>query len=127
MKKIVVVLLLVLCSTAIYGQKTRLESDKNASNPANYTVKIHISASHIECGSGACDLFADTVLNGKKIELRGGTVSYKRINMLLVPGDYAAKLINDSLNPNSAWFGQEYKLLLPDGTTWHCYTTGIFE
>ena len=119
MRKFVAVLFLLLCST--------LGQAKDKPNPADYSIKMHISASHFEIFSGGSSIHADTILNGKKIELIGAAVFYKRIVMLLIPGDYPAKLTIDGQNPDTAWFGQEYDLLLPDGTFWHCYNAGISE
>ena len=119
MKKFVAVLFLLLCATCLQA--------KDKPNPADYAIKMHISGSNIEPYSGGTYLHVDTNLNGKKIELTGAAVTYKRIDMLLIPGDYPAKLLNDSQNPNSAWLGQDYELLLPDGTTWHCSISGISE
>jgi hypothetical protein len=119
MKKFIAVFCLLLCAATLQA--------KDKPNPADFPIKIHISGSHIEPYSGGTYLHVDTNLNGKKIELTGAAVTYKRIDMLLIPGDYPAKLLNDSQNPNSAWLGQDYELLLPDGTTWHCSISGISE
>jgi hypothetical protein len=132
MKKFVAVLFLLLCSTSlIHSQKTRLGQTPDKPNPADFTIKVHISASHFEteCVSGICRdlLHADTILNGKKIMLQGVAVIYKGSIMLLAPGDYPAKLTKNSQNPNSAWFSQAYDILLPDGTAWHCAISGISE
>jgi hypothetical protein len=66
-------------------------------------------------------------LNGKKIKLSGVAVIVKKTLMLIAPGDYPAKLLKDIHNSDSSLFNQEYDLLLPDDTVWHCYTTGISE
>jgi hypothetical protein len=123
MKKFVAVLFLMLCSTLTWS------ADKP--NPADYTVKVHISASHLKtvCGDGLCSnlLYADAVLNGKKIELSGNDPIVKKTLMLIAPGDYPVKLTKDNHNSDGTLFSQEYDLLLPDGTVWHCYTSGISE
>jgi hypothetical protein len=132
MRKFVAVLFLLLCSTPlVYGQKTRLGQAAEKPNPADYTVKVHISGSFLktECANGLCSnlLYADTVLNGKKIELSGTAVIVKKTLMLIAPGDYPAKLGKDIHNSDSTLFNQEYYLLLPDDIVWHCFTTRISE
>jgi hypothetical protein len=123
MRKFFAVLLLLLCAT--------FASATDKPNPADYTIKVHISASHLktECADGFCKniLYADTILNGKKIKLSGVAVIVKKTLMLIAPGDYPAKLLKDIHNSDSSLFNQEYDLLLPDDTVWHCYTTGISE
>jgi hypothetical protein len=123
MRKFVAVLFLLLCSTLAWS------ADKP--NPADYTIKVHISESHIRqvCAGGFCNyiLYADTVLNGKKIELEGADVIVKKKVMLIIPGDYQVKLTKDNQNSDGTLFSQEYDLLLPDGTVWHCSTSGISE
>jgi hypothetical protein len=132
MRRPVAVLLLLLCSISpIYGQKTRFGQTAEKPNPADYTIKVHVSASHLktECSSGICSniLYADTVLNGKKIELSGVAVIVKKTLMLIIPGDYPARLIRDEHNSDSTLFNQEYELLLPDNIVWQSFTTGISE
>lgn len=100
-------------------------------NPADYTINVHISASHLdtECANGLCRnlVYADTLLNGKKLQLSGNAVIVKKTLMLIAPGDYRAKLIKDNHNSNSSLFNQEYELLLPDNIVWQCFTTGVSE
>jgi len=100
-------------------------------NPTDFTIKAHISGTRLttECGSGVCRsiLYADSVLNGKKIELSGISVIVSKTVMLIVPGDYQLKLIKDIHNSDSTLFNQEYDLLLPDNIVWRCYTTRISE
>ena len=127
MKKFIAVLFLLLFSTFGWA------ADKP--NPADFTIKLHISATHIRhfcsgafatitCADG---LYADAILNGKKIELGGEDVIIKKNVMLITPGDYQVKLTKDYHNSDNTLFGQEYELLLPDGTVWHCWATGISE
>jgi hypothetical protein len=135
-KKFLLVLFLLLCSASlINAQKTR--SGQKASekpSPADYTVKLHISATHNRdnCTGGgpmpcANWLYADAIVNGKKFELMGTTNLDKHDSVLLIPGDYPARLTRDVQTKNSAELFQEYDVLLPDGATWHCVTTGISE
>jgi hypothetical protein len=121
MKKFVAIFFLLLCAASLHA--------KDKPNPADFNIKIHISASHFEtifCGGGFCNhLYVDTSLNAKKIVLSGLAVHYDKSDMLIVPGDYQVKLTKDNHNSDSTLLGQEYDLLLPDGTIWHCVTTGI--
>jgi hypothetical protein len=132
MKQLAAVLFLLFCSTSlIYGQKTRFGQTPDKPNPADYAIKVHIAASHLktECSNGNCNniLYADTVLNGKKIELSGIAIIVKKTLMLIVPGDYTVRLVKDNHNSDGTLFNQEYDLLLPDSTVWHCNTTGVSE
>ena len=136
MKKLVAVLFLLLCSTSlIHSQKTRFSQTADKPNPTDFTIKMHISASHIRHNcSGYGDrvscregLYADAIVNGKKIELSGVDVIDKKDEMLIIPGDYSARLTKDIHNADSTAIHQEYDILLTDGIVWHCMTTGIFE
>lgn len=142
MRKFVAVLFLMLCFTSlIYGQKTRygqhpeepktpkVPNASNMPNPADSTIKVHISATHLRSNT---EFYADVILNGKKIELSGNAVTVKKhsatINYgLIIPGDYQARLTKDLHNADGTIIRQEYDLLLPDGTIWHCVTSGIYE
>jgi hypothetical protein len=136
MRKFVVALCLLLCTTPlIYAQKARYGQSPDKPNSADYPIKVHISATHrryycsgqfndITCGEG---LYADAMLDGKKIELGGTDVIFNKHVMLIIPGDYQAKLTKDTSNAEGTLFGQEYDLLLPDGTVWKCFTSGISE
>jgi hypothetical protein len=123
MRKFVAILFLLLCSTFVRAAQKP--------DPADYTVKVHISASHLktECANGICGniLSFHSVLNGKRIELSGIAVIVQKTLMPIVPGDYPAKLLRDIHNSDSTLFNQQYDLLLPDNIVWHCYTTGVTE
>jgi hypothetical protein len=123
MKKIITVLFFMLCATALQA--------KDKPNPADYTVKVHISASHltVECGQGVCAilLYADSTLNGKKLLLSGNAVKVKKIPMLIAPGDYPAKPIKDVHDADGSLLSQNYEVLLPDDIVWDCSTVGISE
>ena len=136
MRKCVVVVALLLCSTlSVYGQKTRFGQSLEKPNPADYFINVHVGATHIRyyCSSDKdmypeCRrLFADVILNGRKLELSGATTIGKNKFALLVPGDYNARLTKNANDANGAVINQEYDVLLPDGTSWHSVTTGISE
>jgi len=136
MRKFDLALCMLLCTTPlINAQKTRYGQTPDKPNPADYPVKVHISATHrrqfctgnyntITCGEG---LYADAIVNGKKIELGGTNVIFKKSVMLIVPGDYQIKLSMDNNSADGTLFNQEYELLMPDGTVWKCFTSGISE
>jgi|WetSurMetagenome_2_1015567.scaffolds.fasta_scaffold100767_2 hypothetical protein len=130
-----ILLLLLCCSPFVYGQKTRFGQVTEKPSQSDYTIKVHLSATQIRhyckgfgdgvsCGEG---LYAETILNGKKIELSGSSRIAKNNHTLIVPGDYPARLTKDIHNADSTTISQEYDLLLSDGTVWHCVTTGISE
>jgi len=154
-KFVAVFCLLICATSLVYGQKTRFGHVQVAEkpnpkpkpkpnpkpNPADYPVKIHISATHIRhnCSGNASGfgdtfsgnihcgdlLYADAILNGKKIELAGDAVVVEKFFGLIIPGDYQAKLTRDNHNSDGTLFSQAYDLLLTDGMVWHCWTSGI--
>ena len=134
MRKLAVVLFFSLCAlSSIYGQKYRLGQRPTNQNPADYPIKVHISATHFRaCAfvgiNGACDggFYADSTLDGKKLELSGaiGKDEFK----LIVPGNYSARLAKQKPRDGGrAVLFQEYFLLLPDKTAWPCEITGLSE
>lgn len=130
MRRLVVLLCVLVCSASLmYGQKRRL--GQAAPNPADYSIKIHISASHLreECTSNGCfnRLHVDAVLQGKKIELSGNEIDIKKKLVLVAPGDYYVRLIGSDNSSSRTFFSQTYDLLLPDGIVWRCATIGIAE
>jgi hypothetical protein len=122
--KVFVAAMFVLLSTAVARAA-------ETPNPAGSASKIHVSASHLDtrCVSGVCSnlLYADTILNGKKLQLSGNAVIVKKTLMLIAPGDYTAKLLKDNHNSDGSLFNQEYDLFLPDNIVWQCFTTGVSE
>jgi hypothetical protein len=136
MRKYAAILLLLFCfSPFVSGQKTRYGQTQAKPNPSDYPINVHFSATHIRniCFQPgdrvSCDieLYADAVLNGKKLELSGVMVTFQKARVLVVPGDYPAKLLIDIHNSDSTLFIQEYDLLLPDNIVWKCSTTGVSE
>ncbi len=136
MKSFVAAMLLAMCIAPLnYAQKTRFGQKTEAPNPADFTLKVHLSASHIRRGclgygdqlSCGNQLYAEVVLNGKKLELSGPPVSIEKQGAMIVPGDYAVRLTQDVHNSDGTAIYQAFDLLLPDNTVWHCFTTGISE
>ena len=124
--------ILFLCSMASAQGKYRLGQYPANQNPNDYTIKVHISATHFrpcatvgpnsECGEG---VYVDAILNGEKVELFGGVD--KRQLLLIVPGDYRAALSKKPRAGGSEVFFQDYYVLLPDTTAWPCEITGLYE
>jgi hypothetical protein len=136
MRKFIAVLFLLLCSTSpIHGQKARFGQKAETLNPADFTLKVHISATHIrpycaepgtQVGCGDV-LYADAILNGRKLEFRGSAELIKHSSVLIIPGDYQARLTKDIHNADSTVIDREFDLLLPDNTVWHCMISGVSE
>ena len=135
MRKFVVIGVMLAFLSSTDGQKTRF----GQTLPTLATVHLHVFASHLRincsgsgigagpgvgCGYG---LYVDAVLNGKKVELSGDSKIGKQRLALVAPGDYSAELINDEHNADQTVVSQDYRLLLPDGTTWQCQLSGIVE
>ncbi len=138
MKKLIWIFLLVFCSTVlVYGQKARFgQSAEKAKPGVDYPLLIHLSASHIRyfctdslmtrinCGYG---LYADASLNGRKLELLGSALIDAQDSVVLMPGDYRARIAKDIHTASDSAIHQEYEIILPDRTIWHSVVTGISE
>jgi hypothetical protein len=101
-------------------------------NLNDYTIRVHISATHFrQCATigvnSACGVgvYVDAILDGKKVELSGGVS--KNQMLLIVPGDYRAMLPKRTRAGGSAVLFQRYYVLLPDKTAWPCEITGFSE
>jgi hypothetical protein len=131
LRKIFVSLLLCGFSVAMYGQKTRYGQDLPlAKVGVDYPIQTHISGIHYR-GEGGSDnfeqvIYADAIINGKKVELRGGQGA-SRASFKLLPGDYSARLLKDPNKIASTSISQEYEFVLPDRTVWRCTVTGVSE
>jgi hypothetical protein len=128
MKKVGVVLFLAVCFLPfIYGQKTRYSQTPQTPKskaPVVYPLKIHISGIHARsvCGGAGCgeDIYADAVVNGKKIDLRGNYLEFPT-------GDYQARLRSNKPVANPTKLDVKYELIFPDGTIWKCSVAGYSE
>ena len=78
-----------------------------SSNPAGYTVNVHVSSSSMD--SHGTQLL-DVVIDGKKYELK----SELPIGRLLALGDFKAKLVTNRKTPYESF--QVYEFLFPDKT-----------
>jgi hypothetical protein len=120
MKTFTLVLFVVLCSAFTQA--------KEKPNPADFTVKVHISAAHfVVYPSTTYMLYADAILNGRKLQLAGRAALIQSNYLLITPGDYPARLIKDVHNTDGTAIHQEYELLLTDGITWDCVISGVSE
>jgi hypothetical protein len=132
MKMFPAIFVLILGSIAPAQGKYRPGQVPANQNPNDYTIKVHISATHFRqcatigvnsaCGVG---LSVDAILDGKKVELSGGV--NKNQMLLIVPGDYRAMLPKRPRASGSAVLFQSYYVLLPDKTAWSCEITGFSE
>jgi hypothetical protein len=132
MKRSFVLSILFLCSIASAQGKYRLGQPPADQNPNDYTIKVHVSATHFrqcatvgyhsECGEG---IYLDAILNGKKVELFGAVDKHQ--SALIVPGDYRAMLPKKPRVGGSEVLFQNYYVLLPDKSAWPCEITGFSE
>jgi hypothetical protein len=74
------------------------------------------------CRGAGCDdaIYADAVVNGKKIDLKGKYLEFPT-------GDYQARLRKNGPNANLTELGQKFEIVLPDGTAWQCSVAGFSE
>jgi hypothetical protein len=114
------------------GQKTRLGQELPRARPGvDYPIKMHISGIHYRgeyIGSGQTKdvIYADAVVNGKKVELRGDReVPFQYFKLPL--GDYQARLLKDPHKLNDMPLFQVWEIVLPDRTVWPFTITGISE
>jgi hypothetical protein len=116
----------------MHGQKVRLGQGLPHAKPGvDYPIKVHISGLHyreesIGSGQTADILYADAVINGKKVELRGDRdVPFQYYKLPF--GDYQARLVKDPHKIADMPLFQEYEVVLADRTVFHCNVTGISE
>ena len=110
------------------GQKTRFSQGQQQAKPGDvYPIKVHISGLHYRVEGVAEVIFADAVVDGKKLELNGGQYSHFTKFYKLPLGDYQARLLKDSHKITGTPMYQQYELVLPDHTVWDCTVTGFSE
>lgn len=126
MRKSAVILLILVCFLLVaQGQKVRYgQAPPQARASVAYPLAVHISGVHVRsyCGSSGCAdaVYADALMNGKKIDLR---CEYDELPL----GDYQARLKKNKLSANPTAIDQKYELRLPDGTTRQCRVAGYSE
>jgi hypothetical protein len=127
-----VALAFCFCSLAMHGQKMRLGQELSHAKPGvDYPIKMHISGLHYRkeyLGSGqtADVIYADAVMNGTKVELRGDREAPFQYYKLPL-GDYQARLLKDLHKMGDTPLFQIYELVLPDKTVGSFTVTGISE
>src|ERR1039458_9872901 len=125
MKKFVAALFLLLCTNSLQA--------KDKPNPADFNIKIHISATQLIPTSALPSLVVDAVLNGKKVKLAGNMLLPHGIHLIkppfliLSPGDYQIRLKEDDSEKDGSIIRQAYELLLPNRYIWECSIIGISE
>ena len=126
MKSPVALSIFLVCTIASPQGKYRAGQFPVNQNPADYAIKVHISATHFRyCGSESDEcVYADATLDGKKFEIAGVV---NRHQTTLIPGDYKAMLPKKPRFGGQAVLGQVYYLLLPDKSAWVCSITGQSE
>jgi hypothetical protein len=139
MRKLSVVLLLCLGSVAAYGQKWRPGQPPPHVKPGvDYPIKIHISGIHLRDeylgqGQSSSLVYADAILDGKKIELCFNLEPYLWFHTdPVLPGDYQARLLKDSPKKSAyktrdSRLAQEYEVVMPDQTFLSSFVTGVAE
>jgi hypothetical protein len=80
--------------------------------PVDYTITVHVSATHIAFFSGHLVQDLDVIIGGKKYEL----ISELTVGQLLALGDYKARLVKDEHRTIYDSY-QLYEFLFPDGKT----------
>jgi hypothetical protein len=132
MKKLLALSILLVCSIASAQGKYRMGQHPVNQNPADYTIKLHISATHFRScawtdSPGQCtrEFYADAILDGKKLEIFGAVDEHQV--SLIAPGDYLASLWKKPRDGGKPVLGQTYYLLLPDKSAWPCSITGFSE
>ncbi|WP_263356266.1 hypothetical protein [Acidicapsa ligni] len=133
MRRLCVALLLCSCSLAVYGQKTRYgQYPPYAKQGVDYPIQVHVSGLRYrteDIGGGQIGdvIYADAVINGKKVELRGDgdEVPFRKYQLSL--GDFQARLLKDLNKTGGTSISQEYEVVLPNRIVWRCVVSGLFE
>lgn len=105
---------LILAALLLFQTKVDYRHDGKKADPADFTVPVHVQASHrvyvTSSGNGAAALRIDVLIEGKKYELERNLTS-----VLLNPGDYKARISKDKAKLPEE-LDREYDLLMSDGT-----------
>ena len=116
----------------MHGQKTRYGQELPHARPGDdYPIKVHISGIHyrkeyIGSGQTADVIYADAVMNGKKVELRGDREAPFQYYKLPL-GDCQARLLKDPHKITDTPLFQIYEVVFPDKTVGSFTVTGISE
>jgi hypothetical protein len=139
MRRFLVVLLLCFCPFVAKAQKWRPGQPPPHARPGvDYPVKVHIYGIHLRdeyVGSGQRNgvVYADAIMDGKKIELCFNMEPYPWFHTdPVLPGDYQARLLKDSpkkgpYKTSDPRIDRQYEFVMPDGTLLPSSVTGIWE
>jgi hypothetical protein len=128
-----------VCAVALApAQKTRYGQQLPKAKPGvDYPVKVHVSGIHLrrDCttssieANGPCadKIYADALVDQRKLELMGYQIWFPSRPIPLIPGEYPARLFKAPRVAGANPIGDEYELVLPDQTIWRCTVTGISE
>lgn len=105
---------LVFAALLLFQAKVDYSHDGKKADPADFTVPVHVRASHLvyssSSGINSATLHVDVLIEGKKYELQRPYTS-----VLLNPGDYKARISKDKAKLPEE-LDREYDLLMSDGT-----------
>src|SRR4051794_37066489 len=118
MKHFLAMWVVCLCAIAMPAQDPQFRQLSPKAKPGvDYPSKVHISASEIRMhcmtfgNNISCEdlLYAEAIVDGRKLELAGHKIDVLSKVGLLVPGEYRARLTKDEHNPDSTIIYQEYE------------------
>jgi hypothetical protein len=134
MKKFAIVLFLAICFLPfLSGQKSRIGELPKVRPGVAYPLQVHISRIRIRncqarVANGPCEIYADSIIDGKKKELMGTDVSYPSYKQFkILPGNYEARLLKNPHSADGTELRREYEVVLPGKVIWHCTVSGISE
>jgi len=139
MKRPLIALLLLASLPVLPAQKMRYGQEPAKAKPGvDYPIQVHVSGVHVrqKCSTEPPNgqpvechdvLYADVALNGKKMELMGDWIWYRKFSGLAITsGDYQARVV-ESAHESVGAIGEEYELLTSGRHVWRCAVTGMFE
>ena len=105
----------IFAALLLFQTKIDYRHDGKKADPADFTVPVHVQASHMiflsRAGTGSVpSLRLEVLIEGKKYELERNFTSF-----LLNPGDYKARISQDKAKLPEE-LDREYNLLMSDGT-----------
>jgi hypothetical protein len=138
MKKSLALLMMVMSvAPTAYGQKMRFgPGPPEAKVGVDYPIRVHVTAIHIrshcselkEPASCRDVIYAESMIDGKKLELMGGRTWLPTFYAFpVMPGDYKARMTKDSPTASFAPLDREYELVMPGGKIWRCSVSGTSE
>ena len=96
-------------------------------NPTDYTIQIHINGSEVKHPATGCEQVLNVTIDGLHYGLTGGCDRNADYSwLLLMPGDYKARLVDNATTPNFRVM-RSYELLFPDGSKRKFFTFSVSE